>query len=83
MYLSDTMVLWSCGGVTEMPPWWPGSLSSSRRRTVFFKGKPNQATTLLIVFNPNILVGLAAVTANRLSLKAACNFQSFGYGSWV
>ena len=50
---------------------------------LFFKAKFNQATTLLIGLNPTILVGLAAVAANRLSQKAACNFQSFGYGSWV
>jgi hypothetical protein len=50
---------------------------------LFFKVKSNQATTLFIGLNPTILVGLAAVAANRLSQKAACNFQSFGYGWWV
>jgi hypothetical protein len=65
-----------------MPAWWPGSLSNDRT-TVFFKAKSNQATTLLIGLNPTILVGLAAVAANHLSQKAACNFQSFGYGWWV
>jgi hypothetical protein len=50
---------------------------------LFFKAKSNQATTLLIGLNPTILVGLAAVAANHLSQKAACNFQSFGYGSWA
>jgi hypothetical protein len=49
-----------------MPAWWPGSLSSARR-TVFFKAKPDQATTLLIGLNPTILVGLAAVADNHIS----------------
>jgi hypothetical protein len=56
-----------------MPAWWLGSLTSARR-TVFFKADSNQATTLLIGLNPTILIGLAAVAANRLSQKVACNF---------
>ena len=65
-----------------MPAWWPGSLSSARR-TVLFKAVPNQAKTLLNGLILTILVGLAAVAANRLSQKTACNFQSFGYGWWA
>jgi hypothetical protein len=52
-------------------------------RTVLIKADSNQATTLLVGFNPTILDGLAAVAANRLSQQAACNFQSLGYGSWA
>jgi hypothetical protein len=65
-----------------MPAWWLGSLSRARR-TVLFKAVPNQAKTLLNGLILTILVGLAAVAANRLSQKTACNFQSFGYGWWA
>jgi hypothetical protein len=41
---------------------------------MLFKAISNQAKTLLIGLNLTILVGLAAVAANRLSQKVACNF---------
>ena len=50
---------------------------------MLFKAVPNQAKTLLNGLILTILVGLAAVAANRLSQKTAFNFQSFGYGWWA